>query len=330
MTVSLQSLFDRTQGRRLVLVGDIVADHYIEGDTSRISREAPVLILKYRGEKVIPGQAGNTAANIASLGGVASVVSCVGDDSRGRMLVEALEAAAIDTHGIVVQNGSCTVTKTRILAGGRHTCKQQVIRIDDDERQAVKPEAALEMLERLPAAVGKADAVIVSDYGYGTITDAVWEACIRLTRQRGIPLALDSRYDLPRRRGATIITPNESEALEASRITSPNDIDLVGRRLLEITEAENVLVTRGNEGMALFQKNQPPIYIPIFGSDQVADVTGAGDTVVATVSLMMAAGATAEQAARVANLAGGIVVMKMGTATVSREEITQSISRSGL
>ncbi|MGI8907771.1 MAG: bifunctional heptose 7-phosphate kinase/heptose 1-phosphate adenyltransferase [Candidatus Sumerlaeaceae bacterium] len=325
----LLSLLPKLRTQRVLLVGDLVADHYIFGNTSRISREAPVLILKYQQESIIPGQAGNTAANIAALGAIVAPLGVIGKDARGKELKAALRSRRVNTAEILELPGLATLTKTRILAGGHHAARQQVIRIDDDERlnfvtSVVEPQIIAAM-RRLAAS---ADVIVVSDYGYGIVSDAVWNAAVTMKSRHKIPLVLDSRYKLTSRKGATLITPNEGEAVACCRLSVDDDYRIgdVGRKLLKLTGAENVLITRGNEGMVLFPRGSKPVVIPIHGSDECTDVTGAGDTVVATIAVALAAGATPEAAARLANIAGGIVVMKIGTATVTVAELTYALS----
>lgn len=328
----LENLLPSLKGKRAVVVGDIAADHYILGSTSRISREAPVLILRYLEEKVIPGQVGNTAANIASLGGRVDTICLIGTDARGRELKNALRRAGVGTSRLLQEKGLSTLTKTRIMAGGHHARQQQVIRIDDDERMSVSSTATQRVCDAMQTAAKDADVLVISDYGYGLISDQVWDLAVELKVQYQIPLVLDSRYDLTRRPGATIITPNEGEALACVGLTVQDayDIDEVGKRLLKLSRAENVLITRGNEGMVLFRPKAAPVVIPIFGSEESTDVTGAGDTVVATLALALAAGADALAAASLANVAGGLVVMKVGTATVTVPELQNAVSTKGL
>jgi len=324
----LQSIIGGFAGCRILLVGDLVADHYIRGKSSRISREAPVLILKYQDESVIPGQVGNTAANIAALGGVAMVVGMIGNDSRGEQLLAALSDSGVDTSGIFRSATGATITKTRVLAGGHHTARQQVIRIDDDDRLVFEPEDHVLLLEYMRKAGTTADAIIVSDYGYGAINDTTWNLARNLAQQHNIPLVLDSRYHLPNYQGATLITPNEEEALAAGSFSAdiPYDIEAVGKKVREVTRCENLIITRGNEGMVLFCDGNAPVHLPIFGSDECTDVTGAGDTVVATATLALATGAAPVDAMTLSNLSGAIVVMKMGTATVDKDELIHNLS----
>jgi rfaE bifunctional protein kinase chain/domain len=318
----LTQLIDSFSGRKVLLVGDLVADHYIHGKSSRISREAPVIILKYQSESVIPGQAGNTAANIAALGGEARLVGVIGDDRRGNELYDALGEAGIKLDGIVRSADGATLTKTRILAGGRHTAMQQVIRIDDDDRLPGGTAEQDAVIANMKASADWAEAIIVSDYGYGVVTEQTWALAREISTRRSIPLVLDSRYSLTRWTGATLITPNEEEALAAaSGLAGPGDICSVGETLRELTQCAHLIITRGNEGMMLFNGHETPRQLPVFGSTECTDVTGAGDTVVATATLALASGADAYTAMVLSNLAGALVVMKLGTATTNQDEM---------
>lgn len=325
---NLADIIDGFSGRRVLLVGDLVADHYIKGKSSRISREAPVLILKYQEETVIPGQAGNTAANVAALGGEARLVGVIGRDSRGDQLFSALGDAGVQLEGIVKSGTGATLTKTRILAGGQHTARQQVIRIDDDERLILEAADRELVLAKMGQAAAWAEAIIVSDYGYGVIDPETWKLASTIASDRQIPLVLDSRYNLARWKGATLITPNEEEALSVAEWdgSSPYEINEIGAKLRRLTECRHLIITRGNEGMALFQDEGDPLHLPIFGSKECTDVTGAGDTVVATASLALAGGAAPEAAMTLSNLGGALVVMKLGTATVGQEEMKRELS----
>lgn len=323
----LAQIIDGFSGRRILLVGDLVADHYIKGKSSRISREAPVLILKYQEESVIPGQVGNTAANVAALGGEALLVGAVGRDARGDQLFDALKSAGIRMDGVVRSETGATLTKTRILAGGHHTARQQVIRIDDDERLVLSADDRSAMLDQMKQADQWAEAIIVSDYGYGVINEETWAMAVQIAAQRNIPLVLDSRYGLTRWKGATLITPNEEEALNVVGCdgSCKYDIEKIGADLRAKTDCRHLIITRGNEGMVLFQDDCPPMHLPIFGSNECTDVTGAGDTVVATATLTLAGGNSPETAMKLSNLAGALVVMKLGTATVSQKEMKDDI-----
>jgi D-glycero-beta-D-manno-heptose-7-phosphate kinase len=326
-TGRLLHLIDRFAHPTVVVFGDLLADEYVYGRVARVSREAPVLILEYDSTEVLPGGAGNAVNNVASLGGRATLVGLAGRDEAGRRLLAALPRR-VARDGIVRPSDYETPVKTRILAGGIHSAKQQVVRIDkrnegitDAHRSAVERAAVRACL--------RADAVLVSDYGSGLVTPAFVHRLARRVRTRHrVPVLIDSRYALTRYSRLTACTPNESEVEHALGVTiddRPRVLERAGRTILERTRMEAVLITRGSRGMALFEPNKPTIHIPIFGSDQIADVTGAGDTVMATITLALGAGATFEEAARLANYAGGLVVMKRGTATVTADELRHAV-----
>ncbi len=326
-TGRLLHLIDRFAHPAVVVFGDLLADEYVYGRVARVSREAPVLILEYDSTEVLPGGAGNAVNNVASLGGRATLVGLAGRDEAGRRLLAALPRR-VARDGIVRPSDYKTPVKTRILAGGIHSAKQQVVRIDkrnegvtDAHRSAVERAAVRACL--------RADAVLVSDYGSGLVTPAfVHRLARRVRKRRRVPVLIDSRYALTRYSRLTACTPNESEVEHALGVTvddRPRVLERAGRAILERTRMEAVLITRGSRGMALFEPNKPTIHIPIFGSDQIADVTGAGDTVMATITLSLGAGATFEEAARLANYAGGLVVMKRGTATVTADELRHAV-----
>ena len=317
---------------RLVVAGDLVADEFIYGRIDRVSREAPVLILSYDSTEVVPGGAGNAANNAVDLGARVSVVGVVGRDSAGSRLLDALGRRA-DVRAVSRISGFVTPVKTRILAGGVHSAKQQVVRIDRAGTRV--PRRALAAAERaLAAALRRADAVILSDYGAGLITPDLWARALAAARVKRPPIVLvDSRYNLTEYRQVTACTPNEPEAEAALGVRIGDDagaLENAGRTLLSRLACRAVLITRGSRGMALFEPGRRTDHIPIVGSDQIADVTGAGDTVIATFTLALAAGASFGDAARLANHAGSIVVMKRGTATVTREELEASLLGGGV
>ncbi|HET7618986.1 MAG TPA: PfkB family carbohydrate kinase [Vicinamibacterales bacterium] len=314
-------------GRRIVVIGDVIADEFIYGQIARVSREAPVLILDYDSTEIVPGGAGNAASNVAALGGRVSAIGVVGRDDSGRRLVATMRRRRIDVRRMLSPGGYRTPTKTRILAGGIHSAKQQLVRIDRASNAAAGDRARKLFEDRVLTAAESADALLVSDYGSGLVTPVL----VASARDRmRVPIVLvDSRYSLLRYKGMTACTPNESEVEHALGVRIGDDaraLERAGRAVLARTRSRAVLVTRGSRGMALFQPDEKTIHIPIVGSDQIADVTGAGDTVIATMTLALAAGATFEEAAHLANHAGGIVVMKRGTATVSASELKASIS----
>jgi D-glycero-beta-D-manno-heptose-7-phosphate kinase len=326
------ALIDALAGKRVAVVGDVMADEFVYGRVARVSREAPVLILEYDSTDLVAGGAGNAANNVAALGGRARLAAVVGRDEPGMRLLDALHKN-VDRAGVLRMAGAATPVKTRILAGGVHSAKQQVVRIDRSVRR--RPDAAARAAFERAAlkATARADAVLVSDYGSGLVTPALVGRLRRaVTSANGNqpPILVDSRYGLLAYRGLTACTPNESEVEQALGVRINDNLrtlERAGREILEQTKMRAVLITRGSRGMALFQPDTPTVHIPISGSDEIADVTGAGDTVMATVTLALAAGASFEQAARLANFAGGVVVMKRGTATVSPVELRTAVGR---
>jgi len=327
----LLALVDGFSSRRVLVIGDLIADEFIYGDVSRVSREAPVLILKYDATEIVGGGAGNAANNVAALGGRARVAGIVGTDSEGRRLVASFERGVERQH-IIRSRAYRTPVKTRILAGGIHAARQQIVRIDRESGWPLDETISAALAKRIEPVVDGCDAVLLSDYGSGLVTPmlaaAVERAVAKRSRRRPIPVLLDSRYRLLEYRGVTMCTPNESEVEQILGVTIGDDVgtlEKAGRALLKRVGSAAVLVTRGSRGMALFEPKQPTVHVPIFGSDEVADVTGAGDTVIATVALALAAGASFYEATRLANYAGGLVVMKRGTATVTAAELSAAV-----
>jgi rfaE bifunctional protein kinase chain/domain len=311
------------KGKRICVVGDIIADVYIFGKPYRLSREAPVVVVKHEEEKVCPGSAGNTINNLLALGAHVFPVGFIGSDFTGdRLMAYFSEYDNIDTDGFIRHNGE-TVTKTRILAGDTHTSKQQVIRIDKDSNRPVSRGERTLLMEKLRTLIPQVDAFIVSDYGHGVVDAKV----INLMAEAAMKAVVvgDSRYNLKNFKGFSLITPNESEAYDLCSLKEDQDIEVVGKKILGLMGVSALLITRGNKGMALFLKDGEIRHIPISGSDDVTDVTGAGDTVCAIVTLALASGADFYTASRIANSAAGIVVMKRGTATVTADELTAAL-----
>jgi rfaE bifunctional protein kinase chain/domain len=327
----LLALVDSFSSRCVLVLGDLIADEFIYGEVARVSREAPVLILKYDTTQIVPGGAGNAANNVAALGGCARLIGLVGGDPEGKRLVRNLHARVDRTH-VIRARGYRTPVKTRILAGGVHAARQQVVRIDRDSDWPLSSKVSAALTTKIGPALGDCDAVVLSDYGSGLVTPAL-AAVIRRTvarrsRRRAVPVLLDSRYRFVDYRGLTTCTPNESEVEHVLGIHIDDDLESLeraGRIVLRRTGMKAVLITRGSRGMALFEPGRATTHIPIFGSDEVTDVTGAGDTVIATVGLALAAGASFYEAARLANYAGGLVVMKRGTGTVSARELSDAV-----
>ena len=311
----------------IVLLGDLVADEFVHGEIARVSREAPVLILKQREKQILPGGGANAASNLAALGATVLPVGVVGDDESGEGLRQCFRERGISTRHILRLRGHVTPTKSRVLGGLSHWQRQQIVRIDREP--AVLPSAALRRRLAQTAArlLRTASGLLVSDYGYGTTGAKEVNALCRAIGKR-VPVTVDSRYDLLTYSGVTAATPNEPEVEESIGIKIGSNAKLLhdaGRKLRRRMGLEALVVTRGKDGMVLFEPRRAPQHIPVFGSDQALDVTGAGDTVIAVLTLSLAAGATPLQAAQLANCAGGLVVMKRGTATVSRQELEEAI-----
>ncbi len=328
-TAQLLALIGALGDRRVAVIGDVVADEFVYGRVARVSREAPVLILEYDSTEVVPGGGGNAANNVAALGGRAALCSIVGRDDAARRMLAALHPRVGRAH-VVRAPQVRTVIKTRILAGGVHSAKQQVVRIDRGVGQEFDTAARARFERAVLASLDGADAVLMSDYGSGLVTPELAARIGRALRAAGhpIPVLIDTRYRLLDYRGLTACTPNESEVEQALGVRindNPRTLERAGREILRRTRMNAVLITRGGRGMALFVPGLPTVHIPIFGSDEIADVTGAGDTVMATMTLALAAGASFEAAAQLANFAGGIVVMKRGTATVTAEELRRAL-----
>jgi rfaE bifunctional protein kinase chain/domain len=327
----LLALVSAFQGRRIAVVADLVIDEFLNGRVERISREAPVLILQYEGSDLRLGGGANAVHNIKTLGGEPFPVGFVGNDATGRSLVALLKSTRIQTVGVGRAKGYGTPLKTRILGGGFHSTRQQIVRMDRTKPLAAASRAWNENhVKRSLSRIGKVDGVLVSDYGLGLVTPEVLRLSTAFARKHRAPLTADSRHALLGLAGVTAVTPNEPEVEEALGISIGHDmkrLEKAGKTLQARLKTPSVLVTRGSDGMALFEAGEKPRHIPVFGSDEVADVTGAGDTVIATFTLALAAGATAFEAAHLANIAGGLVVMKRGTATVSARELRTAIRR---
>jgi len=320
---NLLPIIDRFNGKRIVVFGDLVADVFAYGEISRISREAPVLILNHRETQLVPGGGANAIHNLWALGAKPIPVGLVGNDAEGDQLLKYFSKLKIDVSGITVGKSYRTPTKMRILAGAVHSQRQQIVRLDsgaplrdDKTRSAVE--------RKFKACIKDADALLVSDYGYSLITPEI----ISKVRPGSKAATIDSRSSLMKFSQLTAATPNEPEVEAALGITIGNDakkLEWAGRTMLRKLKHEAILITRGKDGMALFERGKKTTHIPIHGSDEVADVTGAGDTVIATFTLALAAGASFYEAAQLANYAGGVVVMKYGTRPITRKELIDAV-----
>lgn len=314
----------------VTVVGDLVADEFIFGEISRVSREAPVLILKHRERTVAPGGGANAINNLADLGVNVLPVGVVGDDEPGRLLLKAFRHKHIAVSGVLKDKSYTTVTKTRILAGMTHTARQQVVRVDREPEAEPSEHLKRELVLAAREYARASDALLISDYGYGAASPAILNAISDRGRLDRVPVVLDSRYRMLQYSGVLAATPNEAEVEAALGIQIGNDwsrLCSAGEQVMSRMKMQSLVITRGRDGMVAFAGKHKPVDIPIYGSDQVADVTGAGDTVIATFTAAFAAGASTEEAAQLANYAGGLVVMKRGTATVSQPELLHALEQ---
>jgi rfaE bifunctional protein kinase chain/domain len=328
----LEALVRGFRGRRVLVLADLVADEFAYGRVERVSREAPVLILRHDATDVRLGGGANAVHNIRTLGGRPLPFGVLGRDAHGQRLRGLLREKGIATAGILSAPGYATPVKTRVLAGRAHSTKQQIVRLDRYAPLPARSPARRSVERALRAFRGPVDGVLVSDYGCGLLDASLVRAAIAFARRRRVPVTVDSRFALLRFRGMTAATPNEGEVEEALKLTIGHDrrkLERAGRTLLRRLACQALLVTRGSDGMALFERGRKPLHVAVHGTDQVADVTGAGDTVIATFTLALASGASPAEAARLANYAGGIVVMKHATATVSADELVAAVRGDG-
>lgn len=329
--VALAEVVERFSTKTVVVLGDFVADAFQFGDITRVSREAPVLILKHRETQIVPGGGANAANNFTALGAKVIPVTAVGEDEAGDRLLEFFRERKVDVSGIFRVKGWTTPTKTRFLAGWAHKAGQQVLRVDYEPDQPLPAETHSKIQTTLAKVLKKADALAVSDYGFGTTSPQALSKI--LSAKRPLLTTLDSRYRLTdyKRAGLHSATPNEGE-IEALHHTAIGknlaELERCGRATLAEMKLKSLVITRGRDGLALFEPGIQTVHIPIHGSDQAVDVTGAGDTVLAAYTLGLTSGASPLEAAHLANIAGGLVVMKRGTATVSCAELLETIGSS--
>ena len=327
--LALRECVEQFSMKTIVLFGDFVADAFQYGEISRVSREAPVLILKHRETQIVPGGGANAANNLASLGARVLPVTAVGDDAAGDALIAHFRRLRVNVSGIFRVKGWTTPTKSRFLAGWAHTVGQQVLRVDYEPKSPLPDSVRKKLQPRLFANLRIAHALAVSDYGFGVATPKLVQLA-SAKRKSTLPVTLDARYHLHRyaKAGVTAATPNEAE-LEAEHHSAigqdSGELARAGRATLFEMKLHSLLVTRGRHGAALFEPADRFVQIPVHGSDQAVDVTGAGDTVLAAYTLALACGASPLEAAHIANIAGGLVVMKRGTATISRQELLDAI-----
>lgn len=330
-TAAHEKILKAFSGKKVVVLGDLVLDEYVYGATERISREAPVLILRHERTLALPGGGANPASNVHSLGAQALPVGLVGLDDAGERLLGIFKQKGLDTSGILQDAGQPTSRKVRVMAGGTNTARQQVIRVDYAPEGEMPKATQKRLVQVLEKRLKGADALLVSDYGAGALGEEVL-AFVNSLRKKMPKLVtcVDSRYQLSRYRGVTALTPNETEAAPAAGLEEyhPKDLPFIGKKLLKDTQAGYALVTRGSKGMSLFSAKGPRIDLPIYGSDQIIDVNGAGDSVASAFTLALASGADAKAAMEIANAAGGVAVMQAGPASVTRDQIVSLLRHS--
>lgn len=323
---SLEEIVERFEGRRVAVLADLVVDEFVHGEIARVSREAPVLILEHEHTEIVPGGGANAVANLRALDADPLPIGIVGTDASGRALLDHLRRAGVSTAGVIAAPDHATPTKSRIVAGGVHTRRQQIVRIDRGTRRGHVPRTRRAALaRRLARVVSRADGLLIADYGYGAATP---ELVRGLKARRPATVTVDSRSRVASFRNVTACTPNEEEVeriLGLPPLRGRRAVEDAGRELLRRCRSRAVLLTRGPQGMTLLERHRPARHVPAYGSGEVADVTGAGDTVIAVFTLALLAGAGFVEAAVLANYAAGLVVMKAGTATIGRGELLGAI-----
>lgn len=319
------ALLKRFPQVRVLLVGDLLADHYVYGQTERVSREAPVLIVRHEREEVKLGGGANAAANAAALGAKVSAIGVIGRDELGRQLSALFKGSGITLRAVT---SAVTESRTRVLAGGLSTTRQQMLRIDRGVVGPLPPKLRASLAVQVLKAGLESDVVMVSDYGAGVLCDETRSA-LRAVASKGVPVCVDSRFGLSEFAGLTVCKPNEPELAAFTGMPIRTDPELLaaGKAAQKRLACQVLLVTRGRRGMTLFERGKKPLHLPVYGSEEAVDVTGAGDTVSATFALALGAGGTPFEAARLANIAGALVVQKQGTATVTRPELARELSR---
>lgn len=325
---SLLSTIGRFSRQNIVVLGDMVADEFIYGEIARVSREAPVLILKQRDIQIVPGGGANTANNLKDLGARVTPVGLLGNDHSGHTLLQYFKEKNVPTRWLLCAQGYTTPTKSRILGGLSHWQRQQIVRVDREPADDNRGELRRQITRLVPLLLKKATGLLIADYGYGAASASQVASLRRRIGSRPMPVVVDSRYNLESYTHVTAATPNEPELEAVFNRPIGNNIEMLfelGHSVLQRQCLKALLITRGRDGMALFEQGKKPQLIPVFGSDQAVDVTGAGDTVVAVFTLALAAGADFSAAALLANCAGGLVVMKRGTATVTARELKEAI-----
>jgi rfaE bifunctional protein kinase chain/domain len=319
---------DRMRGLPALVWGDFVLDEYWRCLTRRVSREAPVLVLDWQSRSIQGGGAANAALNLAALGADVRVAGWIGADEAGAELRRLLERAGVATDGLIARPRAATVVKIRVVAGSLHTALQQVVRVDKGDAFSADAGAGRSLDRALARASRGAVAVVLSDYGYDSVTPALARAQVPRWRARGTIVALDARYRLAAYRGVTLATPNESEAAAAAGVetASERDLEIIAARLMRAVRPQHLIVTRGRDGLTLWGR-QIGVSLEAHGGEEAVDVTGAGDAVVATATLALAAGAPALEAAALANVAGSVAVSRRGAVAVGGDDLRRALAR---
>lgn len=320
---------ERFKNCKVLHIGDLILDQFLFGEVLRISREAPVLILKYKETINIPGGGANCLNNLISLGAKVIPVGIVGEDEEGEWLLNYFKDKGVNIKNIFKVKDYLTPVKTRILAGSFHSSMKQMLRIDKEDEDEFNIKTLKEKIFNVVKSnIKKVDGVVISDYGYGIGDPKFLKDIITFVVKNGKKIVVDSRFKIREFRNVTSITPNISEIEEAYGKEIGNNLskmDKIAQKIIDNQNLEALLITRGRLGMSLYERGEKPFHIPVFGSDEVADVTGAGDTVIAVYSLALFSGADFKTSALISNYSGGIVVMKRGTATLSTRELISSI-----
>ncbi|HXL37099.1 MAG TPA: bifunctional ADP-heptose synthase [Ktedonobacteraceae bacterium] len=327
----LHALVSSFANKRVLVIGDMVADEYLIGRPTRIAREAPVLILELDEERTIPGGAANVAVNACTLGAEVFLAGVVGDDLPGQRLRNAIADLKMHQEGLVTDAHRPTSTKTRILAGSPQIVQQHIVRIDRVDTSDIEQTSKEYICDYIQHMLPSVDAIVLSDYENGVISPDIIEICIPMATELNKVVVVDSHGSLFRFQGVTALTPNQPEAeLTLGRaITSQVDLEKAGQQLLDGSHAKGVLITRGGEGMSLFEIDKPPLHLPVHKLDhgiEVVDTNGAGDTVAATFTLALTAGASFAESAFLANAAAALVVRRLGCASNTPEELISAIS----
>lgn len=324
----LLKIIDAFSHKSVAVWGDLILDEYLYGTTRRISREAPVLVISHRRNEYALGGGGNSLQNLKALGAHPIPVGVIGNDDAGRRILRILKQMNISSDNVLTEKSYNTPIKTRILAGEESTRKQQILRIDKEARVPETKDLKARLLDSIEKATKSSDALLISDYNYFTVKSDLFKKILPDIRRSKKPVALDSRFRLIDFKGVTVLTPNEPEVEHALHVELDDEEEMLrkaGRQILNRADAEAVLITRGSKGMVLFERRRPAFEIPIYGSTNIVDVTGAGDTVISVFTLALACGGSFKQAASLANYAGGIVVMKKGTATLTPRELKEAV-----